>query len=90
MIPFLTVLRRIDCVLVPTKAAVVQGMPADPFLRKKSGQSFCNASSLDLKKLMGDQDNIAANLRAYVPGFSPEGRDIVDRFEFDILREAVA
>ncbi len=94
----LTVLRRIDCVLAPTKAAVLeelalrngQGMPADPFLRKKSGQSFYNASSLDLKKLMGDQDNIAANLRAYVLGFSSEVRDIFDRFEFDVQVERLS
>ncbi len=97
ILPF-TVLRRIDCVLAPTKAAVLeelalrnaQGMPADPFLRKQSGQSFYNASGLDLRKLMGDQDNIAANLRAYVLGFSPEVRDIFDRFEFDTQVERLS
>jgi len=90
ILPF-TVLRRIDCVLAPTKAAVLaeldlreaQGLPVAQFLRKKAGHSFYNASSLDLKKLMGDQDNIAANLRAYILGFSPEVRDIFDKFEFD-------
>uniref|UniRef100_UPI0026337BD2 type I restriction-modification system subunit M n=1 Tax=uncultured Paracoccus sp. TaxID=189685 RepID=UPI0026337BD2 len=90
ILPF-TVLRRIDCVLAPTKAAVLdelklresQGLPVDQFLRRKAGQTFFNASSLDLKKLIGDQDNIAANLRAYILGFSPEVRDIFDKFEFD-------
>ena len=65
ILPF-TVLRRIDCALAPTKAAVLeelalrqsQGLPPDAFLRRKSGQSFYNASPLDLKKLTGDQDNI--------------------------------
>ena len=84
--------------LAPTKTAVLgelalrtaQSAPADPSLRKKSGQLFCDASSLDQKELMGDQDNIAANLRAYVLGFSPEGSDIFDRSEIDILRESVA
>jgi type I restriction enzyme M protein len=47
------------------------------------GQSFYNASPLDLKKLTGDQDNIGQNLRAYIQGFSPEVRDIFERFEFD-------
>ena len=91
ILPF-TVLRRIDCALAPTKAAVLdelalrqsQGLPPDAFLRRKSGQSFYNASPLDLKKLTGDQDNIGQNLRAYIHGFSPEVRDIFDRFEFDI------
>ena len=41
-----------------------------------------NISPFDLKKLMGDQDNIAANLYAYIQAFSPEVRDIFDRFEF--------
>ncbi len=88
----LTVLRRIDCVLAPTKAAVLeelklrrsQNMPPEQFLRKKSGQGFYNASELDLKKLMGDQDNIAINLRTYINAFSPEARDIFEHFEFDI------
>ena len=91
ILPF-TVLRRIDCVLAPTKSSVLeelalrqsQGITPDAFLRKTSGQSFYNASPLDLKKLMGDQDNIAANLRAYISGFSPEVRDIFERFEVDI------
>lgn len=90
ILPF-TVLRRIDCVLAPTKDAVLaeldlresQNMPPGPFLRKKSGATFYNADPLDLKKLIGDQDNIARNLRRYVQGFSPEVRDIFEHFEFD-------
>lgn len=90
ILPF-TVLRRIDCVLAPTKPTVLdelalrqqQGLPPDAFLRKASGQGFYNASRLDLKTLMGDQDNIATNLRAYLNAFSPEVRDIFERFEID-------
>ena len=86
----LTVLRRIDCVLAPTKDAVLaefaartaQGMNPEPFLTRKAGQTFYNTSPLDMKKLMGDQDNIAANLYSYIQAFSPEVRDIFDRFEF--------
>lgn len=97
ILPF-TVLRRIDCVLALTKDAVLeekklresQGMPVAQFLRKKAGQSFYNASSFDLKKLMGDQDNVAANLRAYILGFSPEVRDIFDKFEFDTQIDRLA
>jgi type I restriction enzyme M protein len=89
ILPF-TVLRRLDCVLEPTKAAVLAekakrekaGLNAEPFLQKAAGQLFFNTSDLDLKKLLGDQDNIAENLRAYVDGFSPAVRDIFERFEF--------
>jgi len=89
ILPF-TVLRRLDCVLEATKPAVLAekhlrekaGLNPEPFLLKKSGQLFFNTSPLDLKKLMGDQDNIGENLRAYVQGFSPAVRDIFERFEF--------
>ena len=86
----LTVLRRLDCILAPTKDAVLaekvakeaMGMNPGPFLAKQAGQAFYNTSTIDLKKLMGDQDNIAANLFSYVQGFSDDLRDIFERFEF--------
>jgi len=89
ILPF-TVLRRLDCVLEPTKEAVLQekaareraGLNPEPFLLRKSGQFFYNTSPLDLKKLMGDQDHIGENLRAYMQAFSPEVRDIFESFEF--------
>src|SRR5437763_4056356 len=91
ILPF-TVLRRLDCVLEPTKAAVLAekaarekaGLNPEPFLLRKSGELFYNTSPLDLKKLMGDQDHIAENLRAYLQAFSPAVRDIFERFEFHI------
>jgi type I restriction enzyme M protein len=91
ILPF-TVLRRLDCVLEPTKAAVLAekekrekaGLNPEPFLLKKSGQLFYNTSPLDLKKLMGDQDHIGENLRAYLHAFSPAVRDIFERFEFHL------
>jgi type I restriction enzyme M protein len=72
ILPF-TVLRRLDCVLGPTKDAVLaeladrraQSMNPEPFLLRKAGQTFYNTSRLDLKRLLGDQDNIAANLYSY-------------------------
>jgi type I restriction enzyme M protein len=89
ILPF-TVLRRLDCMLAPTKDAVLaekaareaQGMNPEPFLLRKAGQTFYNTAPLDLKKLMGDQDNIGPNLNSYVQGFSPDVRDIFERFEF--------
>ena len=91
ILPF-TVLRRLDCVLEPTKEAVLAekekrekaGLNPEPFLLKTSGQLFYNTSPLDLKKLMGDQDNIGENLRSYMQAFSPAVRDIFESFDFHI------
>ncbi|WP_323769343.1 class I SAM-dependent DNA methyltransferase [Antarctobacter sp.] len=85
-----TVLRRLDCVLAPTKEAVLdiqkkmraQDLPPDRFMRRASGASFYNGSTLDLAKIIGDQDNIGPNLLSYVDAFSPEVRDIFERFNF--------
>ncbi|MEH0820715.1 MULTISPECIES: type I restriction-modification system subunit M [unclassified Micromonospora] len=88
----LTVLRRLDCVLEPTKDAVlarhrqlkelgVQNM--DPVLRKTAGLSFYNTSEMSFRKLLGDQDNVATYLRAYVGGFSPGAVDVLDKYGFD-------
>jgi type I restriction enzyme M protein len=89
ILPF-TVLRRLDCVLEKTKAAVLAEdakrkqtkVNPEPFLLKKSGQLFFNNSPLDMKKLMGDQDHIKENLYAYIHAFSPAVRDIFEAFEF--------
>ncbi|MEI7774697.1 MAG: class I SAM-dependent DNA methyltransferase [Verrucomicrobiota bacterium] len=89
ILPF-TVLRRLDCVLESTKVDVLAelatrqaaGLNPEPFLLRKAGQLFYNTSSLDIKKLMGDQDNIAENLRTYMQAFSPAVRDIFESFDF--------
>jgi len=89
ILPF-TVLRRLDCVLERTKGIVLiekeireaAGLNPEPFLLRISGQLFYNTSPLDLKKLMGDQDHIGENLRAYMQAFSPAVRDIFESFEF--------
>ncbi len=89
ILPF-TVLRRLDCVLEATKAAVLaecaekekMGLNPEPFLLRKAGQSFYNTSPMDMRKLMGDQDHIRENLFAYIQAFSPSARDIFERFDF--------
>ncbi len=89
ILPF-TVLRRLDCVLDPSKDAVLKekqlrekaGLNPEPFLLKKSGQLFYNTSELDIKKLMGDQDNIAENMFSYIQAFSPAVREIFECFDF--------
>ncbi len=97
ILPF-TVLRRLDCVLTPTKAAALAeyeerqraGVNPDVFVRRKTGLSFYNTSPLDLKKLIGDQDNVRTHLSAYIRGFSENVRDIFDRFEFAIQIDRLA
>ena len=89
ILPF-TVLRRLDCVLEGSKAEVLAekelreaaGLNPEPFLLKKAGLLFYNTSPLDMKRLMGDQDHIGENLRAYLQAFSPAVRDIFESFEF--------
>lgn len=87
----LTVLRRIDCVLEPTKQAVLEVHAKlkgrlenlDPQLRRASGYSFYNTSRFTFESLLGDPDAIAANLRNYIQGFSPQMREVVEHFGFD-------
>ncbi len=97
ILPF-TVLRRLDCVLAPTKAAVLKekaarekaGVDPHQFLLRKAGQSFYNTSEMDLRALLGDQDHIRQNLYAYIQGFSPDARDIFERFDFHTQVERLA
>lgn len=97
ILPF-TVLRRLDCVLEATKPAVLKefeerqkaGVNPDAFLLRKAGQSFYNTSAMDMKRLMGDSDNIRTNLIAYIQAFSPAVRDIFERFDFYTQIERLA
>ncbi len=97
ILPF-TVLRRLDCVLEGTKAAVLKELAVrqkaklnpEPFLLKKSGQLFFNTSPMDMKTLMGDPDHIRENLFAYIQAFSPAVRDIFECFDFATQVERLA
>ncbi len=51
-------------------------------MRRASKAGFYNASTLALTKIVGDQDNIDRNLQTYIDAFSPEVRDIFERFNF--------
>src|SRR5713101_6556775 len=93
MLP-MTVLRRFDCVLVPTKARVLaeherrmggrlNDDALDRILNNAVGQRFHNHSPLDFGKLKGDPDHIAEHLVSYIKGFSANVRTIFDFFEFD-------
>jgi type I restriction enzyme M protein len=94
----LTVIRRLDCVLEPTKDAVLDRYKkmkgridnVDPVLCQVAGQQFYNTSQLTFTKLLDDPNQIAANLRAYIAGFSESARDIIEKFGFDTQIEKLA
>ena len=97
ILPF-TVLRRLDCVLEPTKPAVLKekslreatGINPEPFILRKAGKFFYNASPLDLNKLMGDPHHIRENLVSYIQGFSDAVRDIFECFDFQTQIDRLA
>jgi type I restriction enzyme M protein len=88
----MTVLRRLDCVLEPTKQkvlekhAAIKGQPeeiVERILNRTAKQSFHNKSKLDFQKLKGDPDKVAANLGNYIKNFSSNIRRIFEYFEFE-------
>jgi type I restriction enzyme M protein len=100
ILPF-TVLRRLDCVLEPTKETVMDFYEKkvkpmmeikdekkrlknpDPLLNQKAGVPFHNISQFTFQKLKDDPDNVAANLKNYINGFSAAGREILEYFNFN-------
>ena len=86
----LVVLRRLDCVLEPTREAVLEAHAryADtidniaPVLEGAAGHSFYNTARIGFEKLLDDPTSLADNLRAYIAGFSPIARQIIEQFEF--------
>lgn len=87
----LTVLKRLDSVLEPTKEKVLALYNEnknrleymDPLLNNASGYPFYNRSKFTFKKLVQDPDNIEKNLRDYINGFSKNMFDILENFEFN-------
>jgi type I restriction enzyme M protein len=90
ILPF-TVLRRLECVLEPTREKVVETaancaergiVDPDRFLRKASGHRFYNTGDLTLKKIARDHAHAAGNLQAYVAAFSENAREVLETYEF--------
>src|SRR3989475_2160053 len=87
----LTVLRRIDCVLQSTKERVLEinarlkGKLENlaPQLSKASGYAFYNISQYDFDRLLSDAPHLAANLKAYINGFSDNMREVLEKFDFN-------
>ena len=92
ILPF-TVLRRLDCVLEPTKEKVLdffeKKLPTlnlknpEPVLNKMAGYTFHNTSKFTFQKLTEDPNHLAANLKNYINGFSANGREIIEYFSFN-------
>ena len=87
----LTVLRRFDCILAPTKAEVLKQHgsikgKAENIIRHKlcsvTRHAFFNLSKLDLPRLLDDPNQLAPNLNSYINAFSPNVRAIMERFDF--------
>ncbi len=94
ILPF-TMLRRLDCVLEPTKA-VVMGLyettvkpmmesgelkNPDQLLNQAAGVPFYNTSQFTFQRLKQDADNIAKNLKIFINGFSAAGQEIIEHFK---------
>ncbi len=91
MLP-LVVLRRLDCVLDPTKQKVLEQYDRikelgsgviDAKLKQITKVPFYNTSQFDFEKLKGDTDGINSNLVNYMKGFSPEASSIIESFKFE-------
>ena len=88
----MTVLRRLDCVLAPTKQKVLDYLPKvekfsdsakDLTLNKIAGTNFHNRSPYDFAKIVADPNHVAANLRNHINGYSASAREIIEYFNFD-------
>ena len=89
----MTVIRRLDVVLEPTKADVLamkQRLDGagianqDVALRNASGQAFYNASPFTLRDLRSraKSQQLQADFEAYLDGFSPNVQEILEKFKF--------
>ena len=87
----LVVLRRLDCVLEPTKAQILTRLAhlrgkvenVGPVLQPITGIDVYNTSPLTLRKVLADPNQVSGNLRAWIAGFDPETRDVIEKFDFD-------
>ena len=96
ILPMMVVKRFHDC-LLPTHDAVIEQYEKvkklaviDGFLTRASGYQFYNTSRFTFESLLADPDNIEANFRDYLAGFSGNVQDVLSKFDFDnIIRRMV-
>ncbi len=82
----MTIIRRFECTLEPTKQNVIDKFKSDPTLPYKamcriSNFQFYNTSEFDLKELCNDEEHIASNFKAYISGFSKNVQDILTELD---------
>lgn len=93
ILPF-TVLRRLDCVLEPTKAEVLAEVEEleergrkqayrEMRLREVAGHGFYNTSNLTFERIGRDHSQAKTLLKSYYGAFSENAREILDRYNFD-------
>lgn len=78
----MTIIRRFECSLAPTKKKVIDliekyGDASDEELYEKTGYPFYNKSKFDLAELLNDADHLAENFKSYIQGFSPNVKEIL-------------
>jgi len=87
----LTVIRRFDCILEPSKDKVLAELPhlygkSDNIIHESltriTGVPFYNKSRLDFRKLLDDPNQITVNLQSYINDFSPNVQRIIEKFKF--------
>ncbi|MBR6991108.1 MAG: SAM-dependent DNA methyltransferase [Bacteroidales bacterium] len=84
----MTILRRFECALAPTKNKVVEQYKKNPnypekAMQRLSGYQFYNTSRFDLAELCNDAEHLVANLTTYIEGFSANVQGIIRNLEFD-------
>lgn len=93
----MTVVKRFHDCLLPTHEAVLAQYEKvknfavmDGFLTKASGYQFYNTSKYTFNSLLADPENIEANFRDYLNGFSANVQDVLSKFDFDnIIKRSV-
>ncbi|MCD7132636.1 type I restriction-modification system subunit M [Limosilactobacillus balticus] len=84
----MTIIRRFECALEPTKDKVLaqyEAMPTYPAraMYKISGFQFYNTSKFDLQELCNDPDNINSNFKSYLAGFSADVQEILRNLDIE-------
>lgn len=92
----LTVLRRLDCVMAPTRQDVwdrdakLTMTNKDQMLRIAAKLPFYNTSKQDFSTIASSAPDVGRNLIDYINGFSPNAREIIDKYEFHVQIDKLA
>ena len=93
----MTVLKRLNGTLLPTKQAVLDKYQEvkhfevkDGFLTKATGYNFFNISPFTFETLLNEPDHLEDNFKVFLAGFSDNIQDIIKNFKFnDVLKDLV-